>query len=239
MTDTWPGEDLLRTLAPQVLAALVRRHGAFDLCEDAVQEALVEAAINWPERGVPENPRAWLVTVATRRFIDRVRSDRSRRLREERLTFGAPPAEVLHAADDIARGPDGDDSLVLLLLCCHPTLTPSSQIALTLRAVGGLSTAEIARAFFVPETTMAQRISRAKQLIRDAGATFSMPPPHDVDERLRAVMHVLYLIFNEGYTASSGEHIHRTDLTREAVRLARDLLRLRPDDSEVKGLLAL
>ncbi|MGH8988538.1 MAG: sigma factor, partial [Acidimicrobiales bacterium] len=148
MTGTWPGEDLLRTLAPQVLAALVRRHGAFDLCEDAVQETLLEASIKWLERGVPESPRAWLATVATRRFIDRVRSDRSRRLREERLTFGAPPAEVLHAAEGIAHDGNGDDSLVLLLLCCHPSLTPPSQIALTLRAVGGVRTEEIAHAFF-------------------------------------------------------------------------------------------
>jgi RNA polymerase sigma factor (sigma-70 family) len=231
-------EDLLRALAPQVLAALVRRHQAFDLCEDAVQDALLEAVAQWPERGIPDSPRAWLVTVATRRLIDRVRSDRSRRVREERIMTGSPPAEFLRAADADDFDLDRDDSLVLLLLCCHPALSPSSQIALTLRAVGGLRTAEIASAFFVPEATMAQRISRAKQLIRDAGATFSMPPPDEADDRLRAVMHVLYLVFNEGYTASSGEQMTRTDLTCEAIRLARELLRLRPD-SEVKGLLAL
>jgi RNA polymerase sigma factor (sigma-70 family) len=238
VTDDRRAEDLLRALAPQVLAALVRRHQAFDLCEDAVQDALLEAVAQWPERGIPDNPRAWLVTVATRRLIDRVRSDRSRRVREERIMIGSPPAEFLRAAGEEDFDPDRDDSLVLLLLCCHPALTPSSQIALTLRAAGGLSTAEIASAFFVPESAMAQRISRAKQLIRDAGATFSMPPPGEAEDRLRAVMHVLYLIFNEGYTASSGEQISRTDLTHEAIRLARELLRLRPDDSEVKGLLA-
>jgi RNA polymerase sigma factor (sigma-70 family) len=238
VTDDRRAEDLLRALAPQVLTALVRRHQAFDLCEDAVQDALLEAVAQWPERGIPDSPRAWLVTVATRRLIDRIRSDRSRRVREERIMIGSPPAEFLRAADDDDLDPDRDDSLVLLLLCCHPALTPSSQIALTLRAVGGLRTAEIASAFFVPESTMAQRISRAKQLIRDAGATFSMPPPGEAEDRLRAVMHVLYLVFSEGYTASSGDQISRTDLTCEAIRLARELLRVRPD-SEVKGLLAL
>ena len=239
MIDERHAEDLLRALAPQVLAALARRHRAFDLCEDAVQDALAEAVAQWPERGVPKDPRAWLTTVATRRLIDRVRSDHSRRLREERVMIGSPPAEFLRAAGECDADADRDDSLILLLLCCHPALTAPTQIALTLRAVGGLSTAEIASAFFVPEATMAQRISRAKQLIRDAGATFSMPPPDETQERLLAVMHVLYLTFNEGYTARSGEQISRTDLTREAIRLTRDLLRLRPDDSEIKGLLAL
>lgn len=239
MTDTRRVEDLLRALAPQVLAALVRRHRAFDLCEDAVQEALVEAAAQWPQRGIPQDPRAWLTTVATRRLIDRVRRDRSRRHREERVMIGSPPSEFLHAADEDDHEPDRDDSLILLLLCCHPALTLPTQIALTLRAVGGLTTAEIASAFFVPEATMAQRISRAKQLIREAGATFSMPSPNEMEERLRAVMHVLYLIFSEGYTVSAGEALTRTDLTREAIRLTRELLRLRCDDSEVKGLLAL
>jgi RNA polymerase sigma factor (sigma-70 family) len=238
VTEEVRAEDLLRALAPQVLAALVRRHGAFDLCEDAVQEALVEAATRWAEDGIPQNPRGWLTTVATRRLIDQIRSDRSRRLREERILIGSPPSEFLQAADDEV-DPDRDDSLVLLLLCCHPALTPPTQIALTLRAVGGLTTAEIASAFFVPEATMAQRISRAKQLIRDAGATFSMPSPEELDGRLRAVMHVLYLIFNEGYTTSAGELISRPDLTREAIRVTRQLLRLRSEDSEVKGLLAL
>jgi RNA polymerase sigma factor (sigma-70 family) len=231
-------EDLLRGLAPQVLGALVRRHRSFDLCEDAVQDALVEAVTQWPTRGIPDHPRAWLATVATRRLIDRVRSDQSRRLREERASVGSPPAEFMRAPDEEA-SQDRDDSLILLLMCCHPALSPPTQIALTLRAVGGLTTAEIAGAFFVPEATMAQRISRAKQGIREAGATFSMPPPAEMDFRLRAVLHVLYLIFNEGYTTSSGDQITRPDLTHEAIRLTRDLRLVRPDDGEVKGLLAL
>jgi RNA polymerase sigma factor (sigma-70 family) len=230
--------DLLRGLAPQVLGALVRRHRSFDVCEDAVQDALIEAAAQWPTRGIPDHPRAWLTTVATRRVIDRVRSDHSRRRREERVIVGSPPAEFTVAPDE-GGDRDRDDSLILLLMCCHPALSPPTQIALTLRAVGGLTTAEIAGAFFLPEATMAQRISRAKQGIRDAGATFSLPPPTEIDNRLRAALHVLYLIFNEGYTTSSGDEITRTDLTHEAIRLTRKLRLARPDDAEVKGLLAL
>ena len=231
-------EDLLRQLAPQVLSALLRRHQALDLCEDAVQEALVAAATDWPDKGLPDNPRAWLITVATRRLIDEVRSESSRRQREDRLIVGAPPAELSRFPGG-EHDPDRDDTLILLLLCCHPALTSPSQIALTLKAVGGLTTGEIARAFFVPEATMAQRVSRAKQRIREAGATFSMPPADQLDDRLRAVLHVLYLIFNEGYTTSSGTEINRADLTREAIRLTRELRRLRPGDGEVEGLLAL
>ena len=238
MTTTDDVEDLLRQLAPQVLGALLRRHQALDLCEDAVQEALVAAASDWPAKGTPHNPRAWLTTVATRRLIDEVRSENSRRLREDRLMFGAPPAELSRLPGD-EHDPDRDDTLILLLLCCHPALTSPSQIALTLKAVGGLTTAEIASAFLVPEATMAQRVSRAKQRIREAGATFSLPPPDEIDGRLRAVLHVLYLIFNEGYTTSSGAQINRTDLTREAIRLTRELLRVRPGDGEIQGLLAL
>jgi RNA polymerase sigma factor (sigma-70 family) len=231
-------EDLLRGLAPQVLGTLVRRHSAFDLCEDAVQDALIDAISQWPTRGIPENPRAWLSTVATRRLIDRVRSDHSRRLREERVVVGSPPAEFMAAPDeDVIQ--NRDDSLILLLMCCHPVLSPPTQIALTLRAVGGLTTAEIAGAFFVPEATMAQRISRAKQGIRDAGATFSMPPSSEIENRIRAVLHVLYLIFNEGYTTSSGTEITRTDLTHEAIRLTKEVHQLRSEDADVKGLLAL
>ena len=216
-------EDLLRSLAPQVLGVLLRRHQAFDLCEDAVQEALLSAAMDWPAKGIPDNPRAWLITVATRRLIDEVRSEHSRREREGRLAFGAPPAELSRYPGD-GGGQDRDDTLALLLLCCHPSLTPPSQIALTLRAVGGLTTAEIASAFFVPEATMAQRVSRAKQRIRDAGATFSMPPADEVGERIAAVCHVLYLIFNEGYTTTAGERVNRVDLTAEAMRLTRELV---------------
>jgi RNA polymerase sigma factor (sigma-70 family) len=231
-------EDLLRELAPQVLGALLRRHQALDLCEDAVQEALIAAAASWPDAGLPANPRAWLITVATRRLIDEVRNESSRRQREDRLVFGSPPAELSRLPGG-EHDPDRDDTLTLLLLCCHPALTSPSQIALTLKAVGGLTTAEIASAFFVPESTMAQRVSRAKQRIREAGATFAMPPPDEIDGRLRAVLHVLYLIFNEGYTTSSGAQINRTDLTREAIRLTRALHQARPGDGEVQGLLAL
>jgi RNA polymerase sigma factor (sigma-70 family) len=228
--------DLLRPLAPQVLGVLLRRHGALDLCEDAVQEALAAAAIAWPTAGLPVSPLAWLITVANRRLVDQVRADSSRRRREERIMLGSPAAESVQHLDD---GADSDDTLVLLLMCCHPALTAPSQIALTLRAVGGLTTAEIAAAFFVPEATMAQRISRAKSVIRNAGATFSIPPPDQLQPRTAAVMHVLYLIFNEGYTATSGSDVHRPDLTVEAIRITRQLRRMRPNDSEIAGLLAL
>jgi RNA polymerase sigma factor (sigma-70 family) len=222
-------EDLLRELTPQVLGALVRRYGQFEGCEDAVQEAAAAAAVQWPADGVPVNPRGWLVTVASRRFIDQLRSDHARRERES-----ATAAEV--APEDV---PDTDDTLVLLFLCCHPTLTAASQTALTLRAVGGLTTAEIARAFLVPEATMAARISRAKQRIKAAGSSFSLPCGAERGERLRVVLHVLYLIFNEGYTASSGSELHRPDLAHEAIRLARMVHAQLPDDCEVTGLLAL
>nr|WP_244983976.1 DUF6596 domain-containing protein [Actinomadura citrea] len=226
---------MLRALAPQVLGTLVRRHGAFDACEDAVQEALLAAAVQWPGEGVPENPRGWLLTVATRRLTDQWRSERARRDREAAVA-AEEPAEPGPEED---RPGDRDDTLTLLFLCCHPALSPSSQVALTLRAVGGLTTAQIARAFLVPEATMAQRVSRAKQKIKAAGARFGSPPPDERDERLRAVLHVLYLIFNEGYTASSGPDLQRADLTAEAIRLARALHRPLPGDGEVTGLLAL
>ena len=221
-------EDLLRELAPQVLGSLVRRHGQFEGCEDAVQEAVLAAAVQWPAEGLPDNPRGWLTTVASRRLIDEMRSNRARRERES-----ATAAEV------VPEVPDGDDSLLLLFLCCHSSLTAASQTALTLRAVGGLTTAEIARAFLVPEATMAARISRAKQRIRAAGATFALPEGKEREERLRVVLHVLYLIFNEGYTASSGSDLQRPDLAREAIRLTRMVHAQLPDDGEVGGLLAL
>ncbi|NES26448.1 sigma-70 family RNA polymerase sigma factor [Micromonospora terminaliae] len=231
-------EDLLRALAPQVLGVLVRRHGQFYACEDAVQEALLAAATQWPGQGVPDHPRSWLVTVATRRLTDEWRSERARRDREVAVAVREPAyAAVAPPADE--ETPSGDDTLKLLFLCCHPALTASAQVALTLRAVGGLSTAEIARAYLVPEATMSQRIRRAKQRIEAAGARFAMPSAADRDTRLRAVLHVLYLVFNEGYTASSGAELHRAELTGEAIRLARELRRLLPDDGEVAGLLAL
>ena len=223
-------EDLLRELAPQVLGALVRRHGQFEGCEDAVQEAVLAATVQWPAEGVPGNPRGWLVTVASRRLTDQMRSDHARRDRES----AAVAAEVV--PEDV---PDTDDTLVLLFLCCHPALTAASQTALTLRAVGGLTTAEIARAFLVPEATMAARISRAKQHIKAAGSSFGLPDGAERKQRLGVVLQVLYLIFNEGYTASSGSELHRADLAQEAIRLARMVHAHLPADGEVTGLLAL
>ena len=222
-------EDLLRELTPQVLGALVRRYGQFEGCEDAVQESVLAATVQWPDGGVPGNPRGWLMTVASRRLIDQIRSDQARRDREWATAAEAAPEDV----------PDTDDTLVLLFLCCHPMLTGASQTALTLRAVGGLTTAEIARAFLVPEATMAARISRAKQRIKAAGSSFSLPDGAEREERLRVVLHVLYLIFNEGYTASSGRELDRPDLAREAIRLARMVRAQLPEDGEVTGLLAL
>jgi RNA polymerase sigma factor (sigma-70 family) len=226
--------DLLRELAPQVLGVLVRRYGQFAACEDAVQEAMLEAVTAWPARGVPESPKAWLFTVASRRLIDEVRSEHARRRREQDQAAAAAPLEQ---PDD--PGPDRDDSLTLLFLCCHPALSGPSQIALTLRAVGGLSTAQIAAAFLVPEATMAQRISRAKQAIRDSGARFELPEPAERPERLGIVLHVLYLIFNEGYTATGGTDLTAPELSGEAIRLTRWLHRLLPQDPEIAGLLAL
>ena len=223
-------EDLLRELAPQVLGVVIRRFGDFDSAEDAVQEALLAAARHWPAEGTPANPRGWLIQTAVRRMTDQLRSERARRRREDIAALAdPPPADVT----------DRDDTLVLLFMCCHPALTAASAIALTLRAVGGLTTAEIANAFLVPETTMAQRISRAKQRIKASGVPFQMPASQEWAQRLRSVMHVLYLVFNEGYASSVGADLHRTELSGEAIRLARMMHRLLPDDGEVAGLLAL
>jgi RNA polymerase sigma factor (sigma-70 family) len=225
-----PFGDLLRELAPQVLGALVRRYGQFDACEDAVQEALLAATLQWPGEGVPQRPRAWLTTVAGRVLVDHWRSDSARRRRE--ATAALDPTRQPPAADP-------DDTLAVLFLCCHPALSQPSQLALTLRAAGGLSTAQIAAAFLVPESTMAQRITRAKQRIREAGARFELPTAADRADRLAVVLHVLYLVFNEGYTATSGPELTRVDLTTEAIRLTRLLHRLLPREGEVAGLLAL
>jgi RNA polymerase sigma factor (sigma-70 family) len=232
-------EDQLRSLAPRVLGAIVRRYGHFDQSEDAVQEALLAAAMQWPEQGVPENPRGWLITVASRRLMDELRSEEARRRREDAAAAQVPSDKTVAPAPGEEQLPDQDDTLILLFLCCHPALSPASQIALTLRAVGGLTTAQIARAFLVPEPTMAQRISRAKQRIKATGIPFHLPPEPERAERLAAVLHVLYLIFNEGYTASSGPDLLRSELTAEAIRLTREVRRLLPEDGEVAGLLAL
>jgi RNA polymerase sigma factor (sigma-70 family) len=224
-------EGLLRSLTPQVLGILVRRFGDFGACEDALQEALLAATTHWAADGIPDKPRGWLLQTATRRFTDLVRSEQARRRREEQAAREPPPGDA----------PAHDDSLVLLFLCCHPVLRPASQVALTLRAVGGLSTAEIARAYLVPEATMAQRISRAKQRVQASGASFLLPA-QDSDEwpsRLRSVLHVLYLVFNEGYAATGGPRLHRVELSGEAIRLTRELHRTLPGEGEVSALLAL
>ncbi|NYI07580.1 RNA polymerase sigma factor [Allostreptomyces psammosilenae] len=250
-------EDLLRRHAPQVLGALVRRYGHFDAAEDAVQEALLAAAVQWPTDGLPQNPRGWLIRVASRRLIDQLRAEEARRRREETAAALTPRDELLAPAPDepttpepatagpsvpaagASRAPSEDDTLTLLFLCCHPALAPASQVALTLRAVGGLTTAEIARAYLVPEATLAQRISRAKKRIKDSGVPFRQPTGPERAGRLAAVLQVLYLVFNEGYTASSGDRLQRADLAAEAIRLTRAVHRLLPDDGEVAGLLAL
>ena len=231
-----PIEHRLRDLAPQVLGTVARRFRDFAAAEDAVQEALLAAAIQWPREGVPNNPRGWLIQVAARRMTDYLRSEEARRRRE---TEAAIESGLLAPAADVAPETDQDDTLTLVFMCCHPSLTPSSAIALTLRAVGGLTTAEIAQAFLVPEATMAHRISRAKQSIKASGVPFQLPTSQERAQRLRSVLHVLYLIFNEGYTTSAGPHLQRLELSREAIRLARSVHILLPDDGEVAGLLAL
>jgi len=231
-----PVEHLLRELTPQVLGAVARRFHDFASAEDAVQEAMLAAFTQWPRDGVPENPRGWLIQVASRRMTDQVRSEIARR---ERETAVAREADPLAPAAGIESDMDPDDTLILLFMCCHPALTSSSAIALTLRAVGGLTTAEIANAFLVPEATMAQRITRAKQSIKESGVSFHLPSPLERAERLPAVLRVLYLIFSEGYTSSIGAHLQRLDLAQEAIRLARSAKALLPADAEVAGLLAL
>jgi RNA polymerase sigma factor (sigma-70 family) len=231
-------EGLLRDLAPQVLGAVVRRYGHFDTAEDAAQEALLAAAMQWPKDGIPDNPRGWLITVASRRLTDLLRSEQARQRRENAVARWALPEQSLAPAADRPAS-EADDTLILLFMCCHPALSPASQIALTLRAVGGLTTAEVARAFLVPEATMTRRITRAKQRIKDSGTPFRMPTGPERAARLDAVLHVLYLIFNEGYASTSGPVLQRTELSAEAIRLVRMVHRLLPDDGEVTGLLAL
>jgi RNA polymerase sigma factor (sigma-70 family) len=231
------GEHLLRELAPQALGAVIRRFGDFSAAEDAVQEALLAAALQWPQEGVPDNPRGWLIHVAARRMTDHLRTELARRRREAVVLERAPDSELV--VPPVDGQVEQDDTLILLFMCCHPSLTRPSAIALTLRAVGGLTTAEIANAFLVPEATMAQRISRAKQRIKSSGVPFRMPTERERAERLGAVLHVLYLIFNEGYATSGGPSLQRGDLANEAIRLTRAVHRELPDDHEVAGLLAL
>jgi RNA polymerase sigma factor (sigma-70 family) len=229
-------EDLLRELAPRVLGAVARRFGDFADAEDAVQEALLAAATTWPERGQPANPLGWLIRVAARRLTDTYRRDDSRRRRELlAASWSLPTASPQPGEEDTGQ----DDTLIVMFMCCHPSLAPGSAIPLTLRAVGGLTTREIATAFLVPEATMAQRISRAKATVKASGEPFRLPPPGQQTERLRSVLHVLYLLFNEGYASSSGPDLARTDLSGEAIRLTRGLRASLPDRPEVTGLLAL
>jgi RNA polymerase sigma factor (sigma-70 family) len=242
-------EHLLRDLAPRVLGSVVRRYGHFDLAEDAVQEALIAAADQWRHDGVPERPAAWLLTVASRRLTDLLRAEQARQRREQTVAAWTLPTDrVAPPADEASR--TADDTLVLLLMCCHPALSPSSQMALTLRAVGGLTTAEIARAFLVSEATMTRRISRAKQSIKDSRLPFALPPVAERPQRMTTVLHVLYLIFTEGYVATAGPRLHRAELSAEAIRLARITRHMLshpplrppgflPDDAEAAGLLAL
>ncbi|WP_405015595.1 RNA polymerase sigma factor [Kitasatospora sp. NBC_01539] len=232
-------DDLLRTLAPQVVGVLTRRHGDFDAAEDAVQEALLAAAAQWPEDGLPQYPKAWLVHVAGRRMTEHVRGEVARRRREEAVAAQVPDDRRAAPPADEDAAADRDDSLTVLFLCCHPVLTPQAAVALTLRSVGGLGTAEIARAFMVPEPTMGQRISRAKQRIKASGVPFRLPGPEELPGRLALVLHVLYLVFSEGYATSTGPELQRVDLSVEAIRLARALHREVPGSSEAAGLLAL
>jgi RNA polymerase sigma factor (sigma-70 family) len=236
-----PLARLLRELGPQVLGAVTRRHGDFADAEDAVQEALAAAATQWPSHGIPDNPSGWLYQVALRRLADQARSERSRRLREEAVASDPSLEKPQREADDHVEqlGGDGDDTLLLLFMCCHPALTPASSVALALRAVGGLTTGEIARAFLVPEATMAQRISRAKQQIKASQVPFERPGESERAARLAAVLHVLYLMFNEGYASSAGPSLARPDLSGEAIRLVRTVHTLLPVEPEVAGLLAL
>jgi RNA polymerase sigma factor (sigma-70 family) len=226
----------LRELAPQVLGAIIRRFRDFTAAEDAVQEALLAATVQWPREGVPDNPRAWLIQVAGRRMTDHQRKELARRRRETTLAI---EVERLAPTVEVDIDAEQDDTLILLFMCCHPALTPSSAIALTLRAVGGLTTGEIAHAFLVPETTMAQRISRAKHRIKTSGIPFRLPTYQERTQRLRTVLHILYLIFNEGYVASTGAQLQRLELSAEAIRLTRVMCSLLPEDGEVAGLLAL
>jgi RNA polymerase sigma factor (sigma-70 family) len=232
-----PAEGLLRELAPRALGAVARRSGDFAAAEDAVQEALLAAATRWPADGTPDNPLGWLIRVAARRLTDEYRSEEARRRREVLAASWSltAPAAPVPGEDDTAR----DDSLILMFMCCHPSLTPASAIPLTLRAVGGLTTREIAAAFLVPEPTMAQRVSRAKATLKASGEPFTLPPPDQRAARLASVLHVLYLLFNEGYASSGGPDLARSDLSGEAIRLARGLHASLPADPEVSGLLAL
>jgi len=232
-------EQVWRRCAPDVLAALVRRHGDFGAAEDALQEALLAAARQWPTDGVPDNPRGWLVTVASRRLVDRWRSEQARVGREQLVARRTPAEELLAPPADVADRGERDDSLTLLLLCCHPALNRPAQVALTLRAVAGLNTGQIARAFLVPEATMAARIVRAKTRLRQAGVRFAVPAAEGLPDRVAAAAQVLYLVFTEGHVSTTGAGLYDASLADEAIRLTRQLHQRLPHAGEVSGLLAL
>ena len=233
-------EEVFRREHGRIIASLIGTFGSFDIAEDAMQDALVSALDSWPCDGIPDNPAAWITTAARRKAIDRLRREKTRSDKQEDLELTMSqhlgPAGV---NEDILETGIGDDRLRLIFTCCHPALSKEAQVALTLRTLGGLSTPEIARAFLLPEATLAQRLVRAKRKIRAAQIPYRVPPEHQLPERLAAVLAVVYLVFNEGYSATEGDSLIRHDLCNESIRLADVLRELMPDEAEVSGLLAL
>lgn len=227
-------EAVFREESGRIIATLIRISGSFDWAEEAMQEAFTSALMSWPEKGIPQNPGAWIIAAAHRKLIDQSRRERTRREKQDCLEYETQAASLPEAPMSLP-----DDRLRLIFTCCHPALEQGAQVALTLRTLGGLTTTEIAKAFLTPEATLAQRLVRAKRKIRDARIPYVIPAPGQLRERLSAVQAVIYLIFNEGYAAASGEQLVRRDLCAEAIRLARLLSEMLPDEPETLGLLAL